>query len=305
VLAAFLRTLLFAELSLFAALAAFLHGAAGLSLGAALAAALICDLAVRVAITINSFAASAGASRRDEADLPLAARFRLVATEAWWTAVAFSVLMPFPRLGGGMDSAPPCSGAPVLLVHGYLCNHGIWRAMKRFLESRGMSVWTHDAEPLFAGIDEYVASLAARIETVLARTRSETLVLVGHSMGGLVLRAYLRAHGGRRVALGITLGAPHHGTRSARQGIGRNAREMEPGSQWLAELARSEAGGLAARVVSIWSRHDNVVAPQESACLEAAENIAIEGVGHVALVFSGAVQSLVSEKILALAKRAG
>ncbi|MBI4294069.1 MAG: alpha/beta fold hydrolase [Betaproteobacteria bacterium] len=307
VLASFARAMLFAELSLSAGLAALLHGA-GASLGAALAAVIICDLAVRAAITINSFAASSViASHGDEAGLSLAARVRLVATEAWWTAVAFSVLMPFPRLGGSMDSALPRSGVPVLLVHGYLCNHGIWRAMKRFLESHGIGVWTHDAEPLFAGIDEYVASLAARIETILERTRSETLVIVGHSMGGLVLRAYLRAHGGRRVALGITLGTPHYGTQLARRGLGRNAREMEPGSPWLEELARAEAGVLAARVVSIWSRHDNVVAPQESARLEGAENIAIEGVGHVALVFSSAAQSLVLEKILvaAKAKRAG
>ena len=297
---------LFAELSLLAALAALFHGTAGWGLGAALAAALICDLVVRAAITINSFAASSAlASHGDAARLALAARIRLVAAEAWWTAVAFSVLMPFPRLGGRMNSTLPHSGVPVLLVHGYLCNHGIWRAMKRFLESRGISVWTHDAEPVFAGIDEYVAFLAARIETILERTRTETLVIVGHSMGGLVLRAYLRARGGRRVTLGITLGTPHRGTQLARQGLGKNAREMEPGSPWLEELARAEAGGLTARVVSIWSRHDNVVAPRESARLEGAENIALEGIGHVALVFSSTTQRLVLEKILEAGKNAG
>jgi len=305
VLASFARALLFAELLLWTSLAALLRGA-GWSWSVALAVALTCALVMRAGITINSFAASSAlAAHGAGARLPWSTRLRLVLTESWWTAVVFSVLMPFPRLGGSMDSALPRPGLPVLLVHGYICNHGIWRAMKRFLEARGIGVWTHDVEPVFAGIDEYVASLAARIETISALTRAERLVIVGHSMGGLVLRAYLRAHGGRRVALGITLGTPHHGTLLARRGFGENARQMVPGSTWLDELAHTEVGGLAAPIVSIWSRHDNVVTPQESACLEAAENIALDGVGHVALAFSSAIQRLVLDKILEAGKNAG
>ncbi len=121
-------------------------------------------------------------------------------------------------------------------------------------------------------------------------------------MGGLALRAYLREHGGKHIALGITLGTPHHGTWLARRGLGKNCRQMLPSSAWLDSLSRSEASGLAAPIVSVWSRHDNVVLPQESARLPAADNIALEGVGHVALVFTGATQALVLEKIREAAK---
>lgn len=64
------------------------------------------------------------------------------------------------------------------------------------------------------------------------------LLLVGHSMGGLVARAYLRRYGELRVARLITLGTPHRGSLLAHLGIGRNARQMEPGSVWLRELAK-------------------------------------------------------------------
>lgn len=300
-LAGFFRAFLFAEALLCAWVAAALL-AAGWNLAWALAAALALDALTRIAITVGTFNAAAVLGPRGAAArLPFAARFRLVAAEIWWTALAFSMLMPFPRLGGKRDSALRRGATPVLLVHGYLCNRGIWLRMRSFLESRGIGVWTHDMEPAFAGIDDYVEPLAKRIESVLAATGARSLVIVGHSMGGLVLRAYLRARGADRVALGITLGTPHHGTRIALRGLGANARQMVPGSAWITELARAESGRAAAPIISIWSRHDNVIVPQESAHLEGAQNVALDGIGHVALAFSRPVQSLVLDGILAAA----
>ena len=97
-------------------------------------------------------------------------------------------------------------------------------------------VATINLEPPLAGIDRLAARLGERIEALLAETGAETVMLVTHSMGGLAARAYLRAYGAARVAGLVTLAAPHHGTRIARLGLGRNAREMEPNSEWLRSL---------------------------------------------------------------------
>ncbi len=302
-LASFAKVFLLVEL-LFWALVVVLLRVAGWAYGAALATALAGALLIRAGITLNSVLASTAFARRaGVARLGIGAWLRLVVTESWWTALTFGVLLPFPSLAGSSDSKVTDTALPVLLVHGYLCNRGIWRSMKRLLESKGLSAWTLDMEPVFGGIDEYSPALAARIETVLALTHAQRLVVVAHSMGGLALRAYLRAHGGEQVALAITLGTPHHGTWIARRGFGENARQMVPGSAWLDFLSRSEQDDPAAPVVSIWSRHDNVVLPQESARLAGAENIALDGIGHVALAFEGASQTLVLEKILETAKR--
>ena len=51
----------------------------------------------------------------------------------------------------------------------------------------------------------------------------DQMVLIGHSMGGLVARACMRRYGAKGVAKLIALGSPHHGTRLARFGPGRNA----------------------------------------------------------------------------------
>ena len=220
----------------------------------------------------------------------------VVLRETLWTALAYSVLMPLPRLADPQDSrlrAAP-GVVPVLLVHGYLCNRGIWGPMRRGLEASGVPAYTHDLEPVYAGIDDYVPALAARIEDVCAQSGATQLALVGHSMGGLVARAYLRAHGPARVARLITLGTPHHGTRSAPFGLGENARQMRVGSDWLQKLARDEAGAPARiPVTSIYTENDNVVVPAASSVLPDAENVALSGLGHVSLAFDGEVKARV------------
>ena len=121
-------------------------------------------------------------------------------------------------------------------------------------------------------------------------------MLIGHSMGGLVSRAYLDQFGGDKVAHVITLGAPHLGTWMARFGVGPNVRNMAEDSAWLAELRQREAARSArpyANFTCVYTYHDNLVTPQTNAALPGAETIALSGIGHVSLVLSGGVVSLV------------
>ena len=50
-------------------------------------------------------------------------------------------------------------------------------------------------------------------------------------------------------------------------------------------------------MTSIWSAHDNLVAPQETSRLEGAKNIALAGLGHVAILFAPDVHRLVVEEV--------
>ncbi len=217
---------------------------------------------------------------------------------AAWSA-SYAVLEPFVGRVMGDDRPPRASGPrfPVLTVHGYLSNRGLWWAFRRALEARGETVWAVTLEPVFASIDVLAGLLAARVDELLAATGARQVVLVTHSMGGLVARAYLRAHGGVKVARLVTLGAPHHGSKHAHLGLGANAREMEPGSPWLRALAASEAQGLPVPCTSIFSVHDNFVAPQTSSVHPAARNLPLAGIGHVSLAFSAAVLALVAAEL--------
>ena len=227
------------------------------------------------------------------------AMIRHVAMEIAAFAAAYAVLQPFERAWMGAAAPVPRGGArlPVLLVHGYVCNRAMWRPLVSALRARGDLVHAANFEPVYGTIDRWVPQLAARIDELLAASGRKQVVLVTHSMGGLAARAYLRVQGGAKVACVISLGAPHHGSMHAHLGAGANARQMEPGSAWLAALAAAERAGVAAPLVSIYSHHDNFVAPQSSAAHRHARNVPLAAVGHVAMLFSRQVRELVQREI--------
>ena len=192
-------------------------------------------------------------------------------------------------------------GLPVLLVHGYVCNRGYWTKLSRQLAQAGIAHDGIDLEPIGADIEDFVPQVEQAIEALCARTGSDRVIIVAHSMGGLVARAWLRHYGAARVARIITIGTPHHGTALANLAAGTNARQMsridDAPSGWLAQLAAGETPETRALITSIYSHHDNIVAPQSSAHLPGARNIAFGGIGHVALASDARVLRLVLEEI--------
>ncbi len=220
--------------------------------------------------------------------LHIAGRLMLWSGEiaAAWSVFLFA--MPLERwLMPRAVAAKRSESVPVLLIHGYVNNAGaLWR-LWRALVDKGFGVYTINLEPVYASIDDYAASIAARIATIRAATGAAEVVLVGHSMGGLAARAYLRACAQRQAHTGvakvITLGSPHHGTELARFEISANGKQMRWHSAWLEQLAADERGSWPCPLVSVYSSDDNVVAPQLSAHLDGARNVVLEGIGHISL----------------------
>lgn len=221
---------------------------------------------------------------------------RLVGGEIGAFLVLYLFAQPFERLVMGPDRLFPTRTPPVLLVHGYFCNRGSWWRLRARLERAGYCVASVNLEPLFGSIDGGVERLRTRIEQVCERTGAQRVVILGHSMGGLVARGYLARHTAARVACLITLGSPHRGSELAAAGPGRNARQMRPGSAWLAAMASWPLPqGLP--VTAIYSAHDNFVVPQAAQRLEGAENVVLKGVGHLQLLFSREVGDQVLERL--------
>ncbi|GIZ52443.1 lipase family alpha/beta hydrolase [Noviherbaspirillum aridicola] len=279
-------------------------------LGAPAALALV--VLVRGAIVANNFMIAA----RTRSHLPEHFRIsrpafiRLFLTEFAASMWSSSFTMPFRAFLRRIPEQP--EGLPVLLVHGYGCNSGYWDAMSRALLHANILHHAVSLEPVTAGIDDYVPQVHEALERLCRETGSARAVLVCHSMGGLVARAYLRAHGAGRVARVITLGTPHRGTALAHFGVGLNSHQMrwtaseQEGlcSEWLRKLAAGEDPALYRRFVSIWSHHDNIISPQSSSRLERAKNIELHAVGHVALALDRRVQRLVIDEIRASSRTA-
>lgn len=248
----------------------------------ALAAGVGAVLALRLLISLNNFHLSYYFSSPTPPGHRLSAgrALRLVLGEFLSSLRTTSLDMLYPI---GLQLPPNPQGLPVLLIHGYGCNSGFWRPLSARLNLAGVSHLGIDLEPPGADIDTLAEQAAAGVERLCAATGSARVIMVGHSMGGLVARAYLRRFGAARVAQVITLGSPHGGTALARFGLGRNAAQMRHGSDWLLALARAEANLQRPVFTSIYSVHDNIVAPQNSSHFSEARNLILGGIGHVAL----------------------
>ena len=269
---------LLAELAIYVTLAHhFLDTSWGISAIAAVGAVLGLRAGV-VAVTWAFARAYPSPARR----LTAAESLRMIVGEYAAFLLIFVVILPFERLWMGRDRMRPCS-RPLLLVHGYNCSRGVWWLLRRQLEAAGHTVATVSLAPPYTNIGKLVPQLAQRIENVCQATGADRVVLVAHSMGGLVCRSFLARHGSDRVERLITIASPHSGSELARIGIGKNAREMEPGSLWLKDLAQAD---LPVPAVAIRTPHDNFVMPQDNQRLPGAIDVALEGIGHLAVLFT-------------------
>lgn len=237
------------------------------------------------------------ADRPVEFRLSLGQRLRLFGNEFAALAqsvpkmVLYRVLMPEPPAGP--------AALPILLVHGVGCNAGIWSGLRGYLEAHALGpVYALSYGPPLASIEHFADQLAQRIEAIRTRTGAAQVLLVGHSMGGLVARAYLRQAGGAAVRKLITLGTPHEGSRHAWLMYGASLADMRPGSAFLTTLNTGIADAPAVPVVSLWSWHDSMVTPQTSSRLAWAHNIEIGGVAHNALLTDRGVWRRVAAEIV-------
>jgi len=228
-------------------------------------------------------------------------------TAAWWRALLgeavatvrlFVLHQPWtvahpvwrPATGG-------TPGIPVVLVHGYVCNYRMWDAVSDTLRAQGHAVFAVNLEPVFSSIEHYAAIVEAAVEDLCAQTGATQVALVGHSMGGLAIRAWMRKHGTARVARVITLGTPHVGTLADPKPFTPNSRQMARTSQWLTELAASELAETRALMRIAISPQDNIVFPQRAQTLEGLEPVVFNGIGHLQMCLHRPVINWVAKEI--------
>ncbi len=186
---------------------------------------------------------------------------------------------------------------PVVLVHGYLCNHRIWDDMASVLRAQGHTVLAVNLEPLFTSIDSYAPIVEAAVVDLCQQTGAPKVALVGHSMGGLAIRAWMRVHGTERVARVLTLGTPHAGTQIEPGTRTPNGRQMLWQSPWLADLSASETDATRALIRIALTPQDNIVYPQRAQVLPGLEPTVFKGIGHLQMCTDASVMAWVREQL--------
>lgn len=100
----------------------------------------------------------------------------------------------------------------VVLIHGFTADASYMRKLGNAFIGAGYTAFAYEYA-CYQGIDYAARALVDLFKQQDARLSVHKTVLVGHSMGGLVARAFVALEGGDRwVRKVITLGTPHAGT---------------------------------------------------------------------------------------------
>ena len=208
---------------------------------------------------------------------------------AWWQEIwmglrVFGWQQPWAHRTHADHLPPDALGRKgVLLVHGFYCNRGFWNAWMPRLRKAGIPFMALTLGP--AGIEQQARGIEQAVRRLTELTGHAPL-LVGHSMGGLVIRSWLagQPEGTASRHEVITIGSPHHGTALAQLARSPAAIDMRQGSDFLLDLMRRETDARRSRLSCYWSVCDNIVFPASNATLAGARNIALPALPHVGLV---------------------
>jgi pimeloyl-ACP methyl ester carboxylesterase len=196
------------------------------------------------------------------------------------------------------DAAPRRTRTPVVVVHGVWMRGTSMRVLARRLEASGFDVHVFSYPSVRADLGANAASLAAFIEAV----PGETVHVVGHSLGGVLVRAMLDDAVPARLGRVVCLGSPFTGSRTAAQVarlpggarlIGRSLGDLLARGGFDTWRARIEVGIIAGGVPFGFGRlfgrfgepNDGTVAIAETQLADAHDHIVLP-VAHMALLWS-------------------
>ncbi len=209
--------------------------------------------------------------------------------EGFAVVVSF-LLRPSGYLTDQAVSTGSSEGRPILLVHGYLHDSSAWIFLKRELSKSGFGpIYTLNLAHPFLSIRDYGTQVAKKAEKIAEERGRGDLVLIGHSMGGLVSSWYAATIAPRNKALEvITIGSPLHGTYAAAIAIGPNGREMRRRSEFIQELQREIGRRSQVGFYHIASMADQLILPGSSGRMgrDPKKEYILDDIGHMTLLFS-------------------
>ncbi|GAA1580583.1 esterase/lipase family protein [Streptomyces globosus] len=201
-------------------------------------------------------------------------------------ALCAALLAPAPARAA-VPAPPP--HRPVVLVHGYNADPGVWGPLRAHLRAAGYA----DSELFSFGYDTHrsvnevlAGRLGAYVEEVRRATGADRVDVVSHSFGSLVSRWYVKFGGGEgAVDRWVSLAGPNRGTTTAWACAlwDQACRDMTPGSYVVRNLAGGDETPGAVRYATFWSHCDETVNPDSSVPLEGAANTPVGCLRHNAL----------------------
>lgn len=198
------------------------------------------------------------------------------------SAVTTSLLLSLPLASTPAQAA---SHDPVVFVHGLSSSSSSWDDWVADFEADGYSsselfAWSYDWKQSNVTTAQ---QLATEVKSVLAQTGASKVDIVGHSMGTLSARYYLKNLSGTSyVDHFVSVAGVNHGTSVASLcgWLYTSCKEMETGSSFLTALNSGDETPGSVSYAAYWSDCDAAIDPDSSAELSGATNVDAGCISH-------------------------
>ncbi|MCK8602306.1 esterase/lipase family protein [Desulfoferrobacter suflitae] len=191
-----------------------------------------------------------------------------------------------------------CPHPPIILIHGLFHNVSAWILYRYVLRRNGFrNIYAFGYGSLNTSFQEILNKLDRKVQAVGRVFPGQRLVLIGHSLGGLLVRAYAEdPHNTHRIAAAVTLGAPHQGSKLAALGSLKLARSLCYRGKLLAALEPEDEPPDIPRL-AVYSPIDNMVLPNESCQVAHAgwTHQECQPLSHLAMLYHVPLVRLVSD----------
>ena len=210
---------------------------------------------------------------------------------------ALSTLRELARVRADLRPIVPharCGDDVVVLVHGFLASAGVFRPMRARLEREANARVATFSHAPGLGVKRIARQLAEIVDRIPHGTRVH---LVGHSLGGIVVRWYVQEMGATSASCRrFSLATPFGGVRVAESLRVFVGNDLHAASDVLARL-RERARSCEVPHTSIAGTEDRVVGEAARARFAHGEWIELPGRGHNALLFDRESIAHVVEKV--------
>lgn len=204
-------------------------------------------------------------------------------------------LWPIARMRPLPEPAPrPTRGlVPVVLVHGYLGHPDCLRNLSRYLLRAGFPrverVHYPSTRSDLPTIMRHIA------DTVRPLAEDGPVDLVGHSLGAVASRAWLKTQDGSAfVRHFVAIGGPHAGTAFWRLTPPWLHDVLRPDGPWVQRL---NEGPEPVPTTVIRARYDQQVFPPQRARIDGLDEVVLEGLGHNGLLWDHTCHEAVAQAL--------